>query len=44
MHVPLASLSPDWRDLQVKHLVKDNHYEHMFGHIGGIENVNIDAS
>ena len=39
MHVPLATRSPDWRDLQVKHLVKDNRHEDILRHIRGIENV-----
>jgi hypothetical protein len=39
MHVPLATLSQDWRDLQVKHLVKNNRDEYILRYIRGVENV-----
>jgi len=41
----LATPSPAWWDLQVKHLVKDNRDEYILRHIRGIENVvNLNAS
>jgi hypothetical protein len=39
MRVQLAVLSRDCRDLQVKHLVKDNRDEYMLRYVRGIENV-----
>jgi hypothetical protein len=45
MYVQFAIRSPAWRDLQVKHLVKDNRDEYILRHIRGIENVvNLNAS
>jgi hypothetical protein len=40
-----ATIPTTWRDLQVKHLVKDNSDEYVLWHIRGIENVvNLNAS
>jgi hypothetical protein len=39
MHVPLATPSPDWRDLKVKHLVKDDHDKYILRQIRGVENI-----
>ncbi len=45
MYVPLATPSPAWRNLQMKHLVKNDRDEYILRHIRGVENVvNLNAS